>query len=73
MTYEYQYPHMAVTLDVVLFDLSTSETSILLIKRSNDPYKNHWALPGSFVDMNKKIETSALRELAEETGAKINK
>ena len=71
MTYKYKYPHMAVTVDLVLFDVSTTEASVLLIKRANEPYKNHWALPGGFVDMDEKIESAALRELEEETGAKI--
>ncbi len=71
MTYNYQYPHMAVTVDVVLFDSSSAKPSILLIKRANNPYKDHWALPGGYVDMKEKIEAAAARELSEETGAKI--
>jgi len=64
---------MAVTVDLVLFDTSTTEATILLIKRANDPYKNHWALPGGFVDMDEKIESAARRELEEETAVKIDK
>jgi len=71
MSYDYQYPHMAVTVDVVLFDISSNEASILLIKRANAPFKDFWALPGGYVDMEEKIEAAALRELTEETGAEI--
>jgi len=71
MPYSYQYPHMAVTVDVVLFDISLNEASVLLIKRANAPFKDFWALPGGYVDMEEKMEAAALRELTEETGAEI--
>jgi 8-oxo-dGTP diphosphatase len=72
MSFTYEYPHMAVTVDVVLFDLSTKNHSVLLIKREKDPFIDHWALPGGYVDMEEKIKTAAFRELAEETGAIID-
>lgn len=46
-------------------------TSVLLIKRVNEPFKDMWALPGGFMDMNETLEQCALRELEEETGIKI--
>jgi 8-oxo-dGTP diphosphatase len=72
MSYTYDYPHMAVTVDLVLFDISDAKISILLIKRGNDPFKGSWALPGGYVDMDEGIEAAAIRELNEETGAKID-
>ncbi|WP_356947849.1 NUDIX domain-containing protein [Pseudoalteromonas sp. APC 3495] len=51
MAFTYDYPHMAVTVDVVLFDTSSQSYSILLIKRKNEPFKDCWALPGGYVDM----------------------
>jgi len=72
MSYTYQYPHMAVTVDVVLFCTTTTPASVLLIKRANEPFKHQWALPGGYVDMGEKIEAAALRELSEETGARID-
>ncbi len=41
---------------------------ILLIKRLNDPYKNHWAFPAGKVNTDETIKQGALRELQEETG-----
>lgn len=70
MPYTYEYPRPAVTVDCVVFgfDPTESDLKVLLIQRGADPFKNDWALPGGFVDMNEEIETAALRELEEETG-----
>lgn len=66
--YRYDYPHPAVTTDIVIFTLEENELKVLLIERSNDPYKGRWALPGGFVDIDEDLESAALRELREETG-----
>jgi len=67
--YSYKYPRPALTTDSLIFGFDDKEKSlkILLIKRKNEPFKNHWALPGGFVDMNETVEQCALRELKEET------
>lgn len=71
MPYTYDYPRPAVTVDCVIFGLDESSLlKVLLIQRANDPYKDYWALPGGFVDMNEDLKTAALRELEEETGLK---
>ncbi len=44
---------------------------IILIKRKNDPYKDHWALPGGMVEANERVEQAAVREAKEETGVNI--
>ncbi len=62
------YPKPSVTVDVVLFSFKRGELRVLLIKRNSDPFKNHWALPGGFVNKNEKLEDAATRELFEETG-----
>ena len=66
--YSYAPPHPAVTTDVVVLTLRDQELKLLLIKRGGDPYKGKWALPGGFVQMDEDLDTSARRELAEETG-----
>lgn len=68
MNYSYKYPHPAVTTDVVLFSTQNSQLKLLLIKRGQEPYKNQWALPGGFLDIDEDLEICAKRELAEETG-----
>ncbi len=68
MSYTYTFPRPAVTVDIIIFRLSDNNPEVLLIKRGNDPYKGHWALPGGFVDKDEPLETAAARELKEETG-----
>ena len=67
MSYSYSYPRPMVTVDILLIDKEGDHAEILLIERLNDPFKNHWALPGGFVDENEALLEAAKRELKEET------
>jgi 8-oxo-dGTP diphosphatase len=64
--YCYKYPRPAFTVDAAIYDNSTH--SVLLIKRKNEPFKNMWALPGGFMDIDEIPLNAAIRELKEETG-----
>ncbi|MES9940467.1 MAG: NUDIX domain-containing protein [Candidatus Thiodiazotropha sp. 6PLUC2] len=66
--YNYDYPHPAVTTDVVLFTIQMNILSVLLIERKNPPFQGMWALPGGFLDIDEDLEACAKRELNEETG-----
>lgn len=66
--YQYEYPHPAVTTDIVIFSLRDNQLKLLLIRRKDEPFKGKWALPGGFVEMGESLEQCALRELEEETG-----
>ena len=59
------------TVDTVIFKFVNTNYHLLLIQRSNNPFKNFWALPGGFVDENEDLEAAAIRELQEETSIKI--
>ena len=65
--FTYDYPHPALTVDVVL---ATREPRprVLLIQRKKDPFAGSWALPGGFVEEDEKLADAARRELKEETG-----
>jgi len=65
--YTYHYPRPALTVDCAIFCKSKNQTFVLLIQRANDPFKEMWAFPGGFVDMDEDIDTAAYRELKEET------
>ncbi|MBR1625908.1 MAG: NUDIX hydrolase [Bacteroidales bacterium] len=71
--YCYKYPHPAVTADCCVFAFDGKELNILLVKRRNAPYKDCWAFPGGFMEMNETIEQCARRELEEETGFKAQR
>lgn len=62
-----EYRNPALTVDTIIIN----DESIVLIKRLNNPYKNHWAIPGGFVEYGEKVETAAVREAKEETGLDI--
>ena len=68
MAYEYEYPHPAVTVDVVIFTVRNDELKVLLINRALPPFDGQWALPGGFVEMQESLVDAARRELREETG-----
>ena len=67
MAYTYNYPRPAVTADCVVVTRE-KEPRVLLIQRSNEPFKGCWAFPGGFMDMDETTEQCAIRELEEETG-----
>ncbi len=68
--YNYEYPRAAITADIIVFLKEKESYKILLIKRAREPFKNTWALPGGFMDIDETIETTATRELEEETTLK---
>ncbi|MBS1791604.1 MAG: NUDIX hydrolase [Acidobacteria bacterium] len=68
MTYTYKYPRPAVTVDLVIFTIAENDLKVLLIRRNGEPFKNNWALPGGFVEIEESLEKAAARELKEEAG-----
>jgi 8-oxo-dGTP diphosphatase len=69
MTYSYNYPKPAVTVDCVVFGYDPQQDlKIILIQRDIPPFEGEWALPGGFIHLDESLETAALRELKEETG-----
>ncbi|MBE6588273.1 MAG: NUDIX hydrolase [Ruminococcaceae bacterium] len=72
------YDRPAVATDIAAFSLRTQKVGtyrmspelklcVLLIKRSNHPFKDHWALPGGFLRRGESIDDCAFRELREKT------
>jgi 8-oxo-dGTP diphosphatase len=57
------------TVDSVLFTYHEKSLKILLVQRSSAPEKGKWGLPGGIVDIeiDKDIESTALRKLVEKT------
>lgn len=73
-----QFEKLSITTDILLFSVSdgTKENyrklkekyfSILLVKRTDFPFKDKWCLPGGFVGIEETIDDAAIRVLARET------
>ena len=64
----YKYPHSAVATDCVIFGEENNILKVLLVRRRKEPFKDAWALPGGFLEIDETARVGALRELLEETG-----
>jgi 8-oxo-dGTP diphosphatase len=64
------YEKPSVTVDVAVCTILDDKLRVLLIRRSSPPFKSYWALPGGFVNIEKKesLEDAARRKLNEKTG-----
>lgn len=72
--YTYDYPMPAITVDCALARYNDNAgIDILLIKRRNEPYKDCWALPGGFMEIDETLDSAVKREVMEETGIDIDK
>lgn len=81
MKKEDNYFRPAVTVDSIIFTIRDSEVEnyrklpekkfqVLLVKRSAEPYKDKWSLPGTFVGEKEKFEEAVNRCLKEKTNLK---
>ena len=53
MTYDItKFKNPLFTVDSVLFTVKDNALKVLMVKRANEPFINHWGLPGGFVDID---------------------
>lgn len=75
------YFRPAVTVDSIIFTIRNSvsdnyrklpekKLQVLLVKRAEDPYKENWGLPGTFVDENERFEEAINRSLEQKANIK---
>jgi 8-oxo-dGTP diphosphatase len=73
MTYNYDYPRPSVTVDGLVFRIVDDGIEILLIQRKKEPFKDLWAFPGGFMEIDETPEAGVLREVQEETGISLDR
>lgn len=72
------YEQFALSTDLLMFSVSKGEAktcrtltekyfSVLLVKRTKEPFEDMWCLPGGFVKQNETLDMAADRVLAKET------
>lgn len=62
-----EYRNPVPSVDIIL----QKGSEILLVKRKNEPFKDHLALPGGFVNEADSVESAAMREAFEEISLDI--
>ncbi len=61
-------PERQVAVLVVIFTVDDGRFQVLLIRRSAEPFKEGWSLPGGLLAAGESLHNAAIRKLEEETG-----
>jgi 8-oxo-dGTP diphosphatase len=68
----FKVQQIRVAVDAVCIANHENKKYVLLIKRAYEPFTDHWALPGGFLNEKEEMETGVIRELKEETNIDVN-
>ena len=63
---QYQNPSLAI--DLVVFGYHETDLFVLLLNRSEEPFKNTWTLPGAFLQTNELFRDTCIRILKTKLG-----
>lgn len=73
MKYTSPYVAPTLTVDAVIFQISSGALEVLLLQRANDPFRGSWALPGGY-NANGETTTTALHRIVlQKTGVNTEK
>ena len=56
-----------ITVDVVILTIRNNSIQVLLVKRTTEPFKGRWAIPGGYIKLSENLDEAALRVLKEKT------
>ena len=66
--FEKKYWVEGLTVDTVVFTVEDSELKVLLTKRSSEPFKGHWSLPGGVLMKSETLSNACSRVLRDKVG-----
>lgn len=69
--YKGEYKPPTLTVDSVILQLIDDELYVLLIKRTAEPFKGEWALPGGYVAAGETTQAAMRRILKVKTGVEV--
>ena len=52
--------------------LIVRDGKVLLVRRRNEPFRDHWSLPGGGVEPGERLRDAVKREVFEETGLEVD-
>lgn len=58
---------LAVAVDVVVLTVAAGALKVLLTRRTREPFKGQWSLPGGFIGAEESADQAAARELTAKT------
>ncbi|MCE9646643.1 MAG: NUDIX hydrolase [Chloroflexi bacterium] len=64
------YEQPGVTVDLAVFTVNSSKLKVMLAKRAEEPFHDHWSMPGGFLLRGESLDDAACRVLNEKTGVK---
>jgi 8-oxo-dGTP diphosphatase len=62
------YPRPSVAVDVVLLTVVADALHTLLVRRTDQPQRGRWALPGTFLRIDESLDAAAARAVATKAG-----
>ncbi len=62
------HPRPQIAVLVVIFTVEADELRVLLIRRSAEPSRDAWSLPGGLLAREESLDEAAIRKLDDETG-----
>lgn len=73
MKYTSPYVPPTLTVDAVIFQITSGVLEVLLLKRPNDPFKGEWALPGGYIAKGETTVEALHRIVLQKTGVDMTK
>lgn len=71
--YKNEYIPPTLTVDAVLFQLQDDVLQVLLIRRSNEPFKGAWALPGGYNPQGETTHDALQRIIKRKAGVDVDR